>query len=153
MTRNWCSLNAAWMRARWCSGRIKKQKNKLKSHPDSGKNNKQEIRQSASENRGFNRDNGRTTEPERDGPFPVVTPQNWGTICHECTAETNRVQLQQARTPGHKNVNIYCCFWILHWKQESIQKIHRNYTIIYGFTEAVNTYRITIYKKIYFTEI
>lgn len=38
-------------------------------------------------------------------------------------------------------------------ESKSIQRIHRNYTIIYGFTEAVNTYRITIYKKIYFTEI
>lgn len=71
----------------------------------------------------------------------------------EFTAETNGAEQQQARPPGRKNVNIYCCFWILHWKQESIQRIHRNYTIIYGFTEAVNTYRITIYKKIYFTEI
>lgn len=32
-------------------------------------------------------------------------------------------------------------------ERQSIQSIHRNYTIIYGFTKAVNTYCITIYKK------
>lgn len=32
-------------------------------------------------------------------------------------------------------------------ESKGIQSIHRNYTIIYGFTKAVNTYCITIYKK------
>lgn len=80
---NWCSLNSAWMYVSWQSDPI--QKNKLKKSSNliltEGKNNSQEIRQPVGENRGFNRDNGRTTEPERAGPFPVMTRQSWGTIC------------------------------------------------------------------------
>ena len=40
-----------------------------------------------------------------------------------------------------------------HIEIRSIQSIHRNYTIIYGFTKAVNTYRITIYKNLLYRNL
>lgn len=38
-------------------------------------------------------------------------------------------------------------------ESKSIQSIHRNYTIIYGFTKAVNTYCITIYKNLLYRNL
>lgn len=52
----------------------KKERKTLTSHPDRGKN-------SQSENRSFNRDDAKATEPEHAGSFPVMTrKKNWETI-------------------------------------------------------------------------
>lgn len=50
----------------------------------------------------------------------------WSTVKY---IKNKQYCVRVSKTTTHKNVNIYCCFWILHWKQkhsEYTQKLYNN---------------------------